>query len=76
VEKQEKLLEQLTGKQHILETALADPTLYEASRKEQLKQLLADKSQLTQQLNQVEEAWLEACEALESAEEALNSEQA
>ncbi|AKH20952.1 ATP-binding cassette domain-containing protein [Sedimenticola thiotaurini] len=76
VEKYEKQLEQLTGKQQALESALADPTLYETDRKEQLKQLLADKSQLNQQLSQTEEAWLEACEALESAEQELHSAQA
>ncbi len=75
VERQEKLLEQLHTKQHLLDTALADPALYEASQKGQLKQLLADKSELARQLNQTEEAWLEACEALESAEAILDSEQ-
>jgi ATP-binding cassette subfamily F protein 3 len=74
VEQYEKMLEQLTGKQHILETALADPGLYESGQKDKLKQLLADQSQLTRQQQQTEEAWLEACEALECAETALSGE--
>ena len=72
----EKRVEQLTAEQQALEQALADPDLYEAGRKESLKQLLADKSRLSRQLEQTEAAWLEACEALESAQRALDSEQA
>jgi len=68
----EKRLEQLTAEQQTLETALADPGLYEPEQKEQLKQRLADKSRVSQKLEQAEAEWLEACEALESAEQALN----
>ncbi|MCW8908903.1 MAG: ATP-binding cassette domain-containing protein [Sedimenticola sp.] len=69
----EKRLEQLTAEQQALESALADPGLYEPEQKEQLKQRLADKSRLSQQLEQTEAEWLEACEALELAEQKSDS---
>ena len=69
----EKRLEQLTAEQQALESALADPGLYEPEQKEQLKKRLADKSRISQKLEQTEAEWLEACEALESAEQTLNN---
>ncbi len=63
--KQEQELEKLTAKQRDLEQALADPGVYEADQKDQLKRLLADKAQADARLAEVEEAWLEAGEALE-----------
>ena len=44
-----------------------------AEPKEQRKRGLADKSRRSQTLEQTEAEWLEACEALESAEQTSNN---
>ncbi len=69
VKKLEQQLDALTARQDELETALADPALYDAGEKDRLKQLLADKAQLDGQLAEVEAAWMESAEALEAAED-------
>ncbi|MCG8427747.1 MAG: ATP-binding cassette domain-containing protein [Chromatiales bacterium] len=68
LQKHEKELEQLSDKQAELETALADPNIYEADSKEQLKKLLTEKAVVDKALGEAEEAWLEASEALEAAQ--------
>ena len=70
----EKMLEELNHQSIQLEAALADPAIYDASQKTQLKRLLADKTRITQELNETEEQWLMACEELEQTETALVNE--
>jgi len=58
----------MTSLQQIIndvEDKLADNSLYEASKKEELKQLLAEQAAAKSQLELVEMAWLEASEAIE-----------
>ncbi|MCW8974696.1 MAG: ATP-binding cassette domain-containing protein [Sedimenticola sp.] len=74
VQQLEKKLEELNHQSSQLEAALADPAIYDASQKTQLKRLLADKTRITQELNETEEQWLMACEELEQTETALVSE--
>ncbi len=74
VQQLEKKLEELNHQSIQLEAALADPAIYDASQKTQLKRLLADKTRITQELNETEEQWLMACEELEQTETALVNE--
>ena len=53
-----------------LETSLADETLYLPARKADLTRLLAEQAAAKQQLARLEEAWLEASEQLENAQNA------
>ena len=56
-----------------LEERLADSTLYEDARRDELKGLLFDKARADGQLEELEVEWLEASEALESAEREATS---
>lgn len=58
LKKQEQLVEQLMQQQKGLEKRLAEQDLYSESKKPHLKQLLADKAQLDQELADAEEKWL------------------
>ncbi|MCM2973558.1 ABC-F family ATP-binding cassette domain-containing protein [Larsenimonas suaedae] len=59
-----------------VETALGDDTLYaDTARKDELNTLLRRQGELKQQLDDAEQAWLEAEEALEAFEQALDSAQ-
>jgi ATP-binding cassette subfamily F protein 3 len=53
-----------------LETSLTDETLYLPARKADLTRLLAEQAAAKQQLARLEEAWLEASEQLENAQNA------
>ncbi len=64
----ERQLADLQQQQSALEQQLADAGLYEASRKAELKTLLADKSQVDRQLEAAESRWLELGEEIEAAE--------
>lgn len=64
-EQLEKKLSRVQEQLAELEQQLADNSLYEASRKDELKQLLAQQAQLKTQESELEEAWLEAMELLE-----------
>ncbi len=68
LQKLEQELEHLQRHQTELEQRLADPELYEESRKPELKQLLADKAECDRALTEAEEAWLETSETLEQSE--------
>ena len=65
----EQRVTELTDAQQKLEQLLAEPELYNDENREKLKQLLSEKSQQDRALNEAEEAWLLAGEALEVAEE-------
>jgi len=62
----EKELEQLTDKKQQLETALANPRVYEVPSKEHLKELLIQQSENVQLLEAVEEQWMQISEELEN----------
>jgi ATP-binding cassette subfamily F protein 3 len=63
----ESEVERLTREQTALETRLADPALYAAEAKEALKAALGQKSEVDRALEEAEERWLDALEALEEA---------
>ena len=65
--KLEEQLDRLAVRSAALEAELAAPALYEADGKPRLLKLLADKQQLDAEEAEVETAWLEASEAMESA---------
>ncbi|OQX49458.1 MAG: ABC transporter ATP-binding protein, partial [Candidatus Sedimenticola endophacoides] len=71
VERLDQKLERLGQRRLELEQALAAPELYEAASKERLKALLGDKAELDRALEQTETQWFDACEALETAQQAL-----
>lgn len=64
-DKLEKDLSKVQNQLTELEQKLADNSLYDNSRKEELKQLLAQQAQLKTQESELEEAWLEIMEQLE-----------
>jgi len=68
VKKLESELEQLHIRKSDLDAQLADPALYEAGNSDTLKTLTMQHRQLEQQLQNVEEAWMESSEELESFE--------
>ena len=55
-----------------LAAKLAEPELYEPTRREQLKALLMDKARVEMQIDAAESAWLTHSEALELAEQAAS----
>ena len=61
----ERMVEQLLSEQQSLDEQLADSALYAPSEKERLMKLLQQKRSLEQGLEQAEQAWLEAQQALE-----------
>ena len=67
VTKLEKEMERLHNEQQQLEAQLADPTIYQESKKAFLKQLLAEKARTDQTIETTENDWLSASEALEQA---------
>ncbi len=67
-EKLERQLETLQSSLIEVEEALSVPAIYEDAAKEQLKDHLATQAAIKQQISEVEESWMEALEALESAE--------
>jgi len=67
VKKLEKELETLHAKKAGLDARLADPALYEAASSDKIKSLSIEQRQTEQALQQCEEAWLTASEALEDA---------
>ncbi len=68
VRKAEEALAVLARQRTAFEARLADPALYEAAGKDELKRVLGDRTRLEQALATAETAWLEHAEALEQAE--------
>jgi ATP-binding cassette subfamily F protein 3 len=66
VKQLEQQLDELSAQQAELETALADPAIYDDSQRDRLKTLLADKARVDGDLAQVETEWMTAAEQLES----------
>ncbi len=68
LKKAEIAVEKYHNEQRELEHQLADPAIYEASEKNQLKRILDRKVQVDKALDEAESAWMEAEEAIENAE--------
>ena len=66
----EKALEKAQAAMTVIEHQLADPTLYDASRKKELLDLTQQQGELTVRLAALETAWIEAEEALDAARHA------
>lgn len=65
---QEQQIETLSARLQQLQQQLTEPDLYEAAQKELLKQLLAEQTQVTQAIEEVEQQWLELLEQIEAFE--------
>ncbi|MCQ4316589.1 ATP-binding cassette domain-containing protein [Stutzerimonas zhaodongensis] len=72
-EKLEKTLADVHTKLAPLEARLADSEVYESSRKDELRELLAKQAELKVREGELEEAWLEALEALEQLQSQLEA---
>ncbi|WP_305857678.1 ribosomal protection-like ABC-F family protein [Balneatrix alpica] len=73
LEKAEASMQKLQQQLDQLNEQLADPSLYEDSRKQQLKQILAEQQQVQQRLAETEESWLALTEQLEHLETELQT---
>ena len=69
----EKQLDKLQLENQDLESQLADSELYQEQNKGRLKDLLQQKNRIERSITETEESWLDACDALEQAEECLNT---
>ncbi|MCH8536215.1 MAG: ATP-binding cassette domain-containing protein [Alkalimonas sp.] len=69
LEQAESKQTQLTIRLSELEQQLSDPGLYEANRKAELTELLAEQASASKTLAQVEESWFELQEQLEQTEQ-------
>ncbi|MBT3812747.1 MAG: ABC transporter ATP-binding protein, partial [Gammaproteobacteria bacterium] len=67
--KADKALEKHHQQQKNLESQLAETSLYEESNKVRLKQVLLEKSQIDQALEESELEWMEISEQLEATED-------
>jgi ATP-binding cassette subfamily F protein 3 len=63
----EARLESLTRRRAEVDAQLADADLYAGAAKEQLKQLLLEQARVKSEIDEVEEAWLEASESLQQS---------
>ncbi len=67
----EKKMERVQNELDQVEQLMADSGLYEASRKDELNQVIAQQSELKQQLEMVEGDWFELQDQLENAQRQL-----
>lgn len=72
-EKLEKELGTVHEKLAAIEAALADSANYEAANKDKLRELLAEQARLKTRESELEEAWMEALELLESMQAELEA---
>jgi ATP-binding cassette, subfamily F, member 3 len=68
VKQLEKTIDRLTAEQKLLEDRLADPGLYDDSRRDELADLVRQQGYCSAELSQAEEAWLEKSALLEGTE--------
>ncbi len=68
IKKLEKEMDRLQAKLQSIEDKLADATLYEGGRAQDLEPLLKEQGQARQELDDIEERWLAASEELEEAQ--------
>ncbi|VAW71313.1 Bis-ABC ATPase YheS [hydrothermal vent metagenome] len=66
VKKLEQTMQELEQSITQLEQALSEPTIYQAQNREQMEVLTRQRSDVSKQLGEVEEAWLTKSEALET----------
>lgn len=71
LDKWEKQVDQLQSKQQQLELLLADTSLYNESRKQEMQDTLKAKQETDSQLGEAEEHWMEALEQYEAAQQAI-----
>ncbi len=64
----EQRIDELQQREKALQLLLADTTIYEASRKDELKQHLSDKASVDKELMEKEEKWLSISEQIEAAQ--------
>ncbi len=72
-DKLEAELGQVQAKLAALEERLGDSGIYEAARKDELRQALAEQAQLKAREAELEESWLEALETLEALQRELEA---
>ncbi len=72
IDKLESDIARLEATRKLIEEQLADPTLYDASNKAKLTQLLQEQRDNSSQLETKEMAWMEASEQLQQLESALD----
>jgi ATP-binding cassette subfamily F protein 3 len=72
-DKLEKDLAGVHDKLAVLEERLGDSAIYEAARKDELRELLAKQAELKVRESELEEAWLGALEALEALQNQLEA---
>ncbi len=72
-DKLEAELGQVQGKLAALEERLGDSGIYEAARKDELRQALAEQATLKSREAELEEQWLEALETLETLQQELEA---
>jgi ATP-binding cassette subfamily F protein 3 len=68
VSRWEKEINRLQACQSDMEGRLGDTDLYQADRKDELQRLMREKSAIDEALDNAEQAWLDAAEALQKAE--------
>ena len=73
VDKLEIQVEGLQERLGEIEEQLADTSLYDASRKDELQQLLGEQAELKKQAEDAEEEWMEKLEELETLQSELES---
>jgi ATP-binding cassette subfamily F protein 3 len=71
VKTQESAMEKAEAALAVVREQMSDSSLYEAENKAQLQKLLASEAQLSMDIDNIESLWMEAAEALEQAEAAL-----
>jgi ATP-binding cassette subfamily F protein 3 len=67
----EREVDKLTQSRSDLETELADPALYLAENRARMQRIVQQKNELASQLQDAENRWLEAGEALDNARQAM-----
>ncbi|AOE62857.1 ATP-binding cassette domain-containing protein [Pseudomonas corrugata] len=72
-DKLESELGKLHEKLHGIETSLGDSGLYEAARRDELRDLLAEQARLKVREAELEEAWMQALELLETLQTELEA---
>ncbi|UYM18006.1 ATP-binding cassette domain-containing protein [Endozoicomonas euniceicola] len=75
-DKLESQLDKLQTRLAVVEDELADSSIYDATEKDRLKNLLAEQTDLTRGINNTEEEWMMALEELEALEQELSQDRA
>ena len=65
IKRLEEQMAKINSKKAVIDTRMADPAIYDAANKDELKTLLADQAYCAKELEQLEGEWLAQQEALE-----------